>query len=174
MLGDIGDLAIKLRVKIIAARVAHQSRTGAVTAVGRTPISHQKKHPVGIAVHQSRHRRMFIFAHRVQGFPRSGGGFFESGNDLTANRTEFVGSVDKIEERRSDGQGQLGLPGQKHSGPLFASHARQQSLQLLNSRHAILELPFPIVPLGVGHGCPTPLPCGLKHLQRGQPFLIFR
>ena len=173
MLGDVGDLAVEFRVKIVATGVAHQSGSGAVAAVGRAPVGHQKKDAVGIAMHKAWHRRVIVFADRIQGFPRGGRGLLQPGNNLTADGAQLIGGVDQVEVIRGNGHRQLRLPGQKHSGSLLSSHAGQQALQLVNPSDAVLELPLPIVPFRVRDRGPTPLPCGSERFQVEQLFLIF-
>ena len=173
MLGDVGDLTVEFRVKVVATGVAHQSGSRAIAAVGRAPVGHQKEDPVGIAMHKAWHRRVGVFADRIERFPRGGRGLLQPRNNLTADGAQLIGGVDQVEVIRGNGHRQLGLPSQKHPSPLLGGHARQQTLQLINPSDAVLELPLPIVPFRVRDRGPTPLPCGSKRFQGEQLFLIF-
>ena len=84
MRGDVGDLLVEFRMKVVAGRVADQPRARAVTALRRTTIRHQKQNAVGITMHESRHGRVRIFAARVAHFPRRGVRFLDARHDLLA------------------------------------------------------------------------------------------
>src|SRR5437016_122726 len=61
---DVIDLTRELRMKIITRGVAHQPRTGAITAITRATIRDEKQHPVRITVDQPGHGRMAILPAR--------------------------------------------------------------------------------------------------------------
>src|SRR5215471_17626656 len=62
---DVIDLLGKVRMKVVSACVADQTRAGAIAAVSSAPVGHQKQNAVWIPVHQPWHRRMRIFTTRV-------------------------------------------------------------------------------------------------------------
>ena len=56
MAADVIHLTVELRMKVVAGGVADETRPGAIAAIRRTPIGHQEKDAVRVAVYQSRHR----------------------------------------------------------------------------------------------------------------------
>ena len=151
--GDVGDLLVVFGMKIITAGVAHQPGAGAVTAVAGTPVSDQKQHAVGITMHQTGHGRMGILAAGIAHLPRCGLGFLHAGNHLAADGAIFIGRVNQIEEIRGDTQRQL-VVGEGGPGEFLGRERGQEPLQLLNGGDAMLELPAPVIPVGVGNVVP--------------------
>jgi len=56
------------RELVLAASLSDHARPSAVAAVRRTGAGHEKQHPIGITVHQTRNRGIVIFAERVVSF----------------------------------------------------------------------------------------------------------
>ena len=129
VLADVLYLAIELRVKIVARRIAHESRPGAITAVRRAAVGDEEEHPVRIAMHQSGHRRMRIFAARIAHFPRRVVCFFDPRNDLPADGAVFIRRINQVEKERRDGQGEFRV-GQFGAGVFLRRERRHQPLEL--------------------------------------------
>ena len=156
MAADVLDLPVELGMEIVAAGVAHQPRPRAIPAIRRAPVRHQEQHPVGITVHQARHRRMRVLAARVAHLPRRDVRFLDARDDLPANRAVLVGRVNEVEEVGRDGQRQLVI-GQRRAGDFLRRQRRHQPLELLDGGNAVLELPVPVVPVRIRHiGPKTP------------------
>ena len=164
VVADVLDLAVELGVKIVSARIAHEPRAGAVTAVGRATVRHQKQYAVGVAMHESGHRRMRILAARVAHFPRRGVHFLDAGNHLPADRTVFVRRVDQVEKVRRDGEGQF-MVGQSGARVFLRRQRRHQPPELFERRDAVFELPAPVVPVSVRHVRPEAAPGGFEFFQ---------
>jgi hypothetical protein len=107
---------------------------------------------------------MSIFAARVFHFPWGEVGFFDSGNDLAANRAIFIGRVDEIEEVRRDGHGQLGI-GEDGSSSFLGGEGRKKFFELLDGGYPVLELPLPVVPLVIGNMGPKATSGGFEFLE---------
>ena len=161
VLADVFNLAVELRVEIVAGGVAHQPRTGAVTAIGRAPVGHQEQHAVRVAMHQSRHGRMGVFAAGVAHLPRGGVGFLHAWDDLPADGAILVGGVNEVEEIGRDGQGQFGV-GQHGAGVFFRGQRGHEALQLFQGSDAMFELPAPVVPVAFGDIGPEPASGGVE------------
>ena len=164
VLADVFDLAVKLRMEIVAGGVADQARAGAITAIGRAAVGHQEQHAVRVAMHQSRHGRMGVFAARVAHFPRRGVGFLQARNDLPADGAILVGGVNEVEEIGRDGQGQFGV-GQHRAGVFLRREGGHQALQLLQGGDAVFELPAPVVPVGFGDIGPKAAAGGMEFFE---------
>ena len=162
---DVLDLPVELGMKIVAAGVADQPRARAITAIRRATVGHQKQHAVGIAMHQSGHRRMRIFAARIAHFPRRGVRFLDARDDLPADRAILIRRVNQVEEIRRDGQRQL-VVGQLRAGEFLRRQRRHQPLKLLDRGDAVLELPVPVVPVGIGNVGPKTPPRRAELLER--------
>ena len=148
VLADVLYLAIELRVKIVARRIAHESRPGAITAVCRAAVGDEEEHPVRIAMHQSGHRRMRIFAARIAHFPWRVVCFFDPRNDLPADGAVFIRRINQVEKARRDGQGQFRV-GQFGAGIFLRRERWHQPLELFERSDAVFELPAPVVPVSV-------------------------
>ena len=59
---DVTQGLLVLRVEIVVLRVGNEAAARAVTAIRRTAVGHEEKHPVGIAVHQAGHGGVFVLA----------------------------------------------------------------------------------------------------------------
>ncbi len=57
---DVAQRLLVFRMEIVVLRVGNQPAAGAIPAVGGAAVRHQEKHPVRIAVHETRHRRMLV------------------------------------------------------------------------------------------------------------------
>ena len=91
---------------------------------------------------------MRILAARVAHFPGGRVGFLDARNDLPPDRAVLVRRIDQVEEIRRDGQGQL-VVGEARARPLLRREGRHQPLQLLQRGDPVLELPVPVVPVGI-------------------------
>ena len=168
MRGDVSDLLVEFGMKIVAGRVAHQPRTRAVAAIARTTIRHEKQNAVGIPMHESRHGRMRIFAARVAHFPRRGVRFLDARHHLLADRAKLVRRVNEVEKIRRDGEREL-VVGEFCARMFLRRERGQKLLQLLDRGDAVLHLPAPVVPVGVGNVMPETPSGGFESLQRFGP-----
>src|ERR1051326_249181 len=143
---DVIYLPVEFRVKVVSGRITNQARARAIPAISGAAVGDQEQHTIRIAVHQPRHRRVRIFATRVQHFPRSAMGFLKPRDYLPANRAILVCRVHEVEKIWRDGQRQLPVS-QRRACTLLRSHGGQQTLKLVERRYSMLQLPLPIVPV---------------------------
>ena len=161
MRGDVGDLLVEFWMKIVAARVAHEPRARAVTAIRGAAVRDQKQNAVGITMHESGHWRMRIFADGIAHLPRRSVGFGELGNDLQPDGAVFIRRINQVEKIRRDGERELGVR-EFRAGEFLRRERGQKFLQLLHRRDAVLELPFPVVPVGVRNIAPQTASGGME------------
>ena len=107
---------------------------------------------------------MRIFAARIAHFPRRGVRFLDARNDLPADRAIFIRRINQVEKIRRDGERELGVR-QFRAGKFLRRERGQKSLQLLHRGDAVLELPAPVVPVGVGNVAPEAASGGLEFFQ---------
>ncbi len=93
---------------------------------------------------QAGHRHVGIFAARVRHVVGRGPGFLDPRDDLPPDRAVGIVSLDQVEEMWRDGEREL-VAGKQHTGPLLIGEG-EMLLELRQSRDAILELPFPVIP----------------------------
>src|SRR5262249_19719740 len=98
-----------------AARIADESRPGAIAAVGGAAIRNKEEHAVRISMDESWNWRMGVLTARVAHFPRRGLSFFDPRDHLAPDRPTFVICVDEIEKIGSDRESQFRLAGQFRS-----------------------------------------------------------
>ena len=136
---------LEFRVQFLFAGSADDTAARAVAAIGSAAVGHQKKHPVGIAVHESRHGHVRILTAGVEHFLGIIEGFLDPRNHLTPDRTIRVGGMHEIEEMRGDREGEL-VPGKEDAGAFFfAEH--KVFLELRERSDPVAELPCPVVPV---------------------------
>ena len=151
-------------MEIVAARVAHQSRARAVTAICRATIGHEKEDPIGVTMHQTWDRGVAVFAARIGQFPRRGMCFLDAGYHLPSDRTVLVRWINQIEKVGRDRQGKFVI-GQSGTGEFLGRQRRHQTLQLLHVGDAVLKLPMPIVPIAGRNIAPKSPAGGAKFLE---------
>ena len=150
MLRDVGNLFVELRMEVVAGGVADEPGTGAIPAICRAPVGDEKQDAVGIAMDKAGHGRMGIFAARIAHFPDGGVGFLDARNDLAADGAVLIRRINQVEEIRRDGEGELVIR-QFGPGVFLRREGRHQAHQLFQRGDPVLELPAPVVPVGVGH-----------------------
>ena len=144
VLFEIAKRFLEVGVQFLFADATHHPAPGAIAAVTRAPIRHQKEDAIGIPMHQSRYRHMGIFATRVGHVVRRSPGFLDPRDDLAPDRAIRVIALDQVEKVRSDGQSEL-CPGKQHAGPLLIRQL-EMLLKLSQRGNPVFELPFPVVP----------------------------
>ena len=152
---DVAERPLVLGMEIVVLRVAHQPAARAVPAIGGAAVGHQEQHPVGITVHQSRHRRMLVLAERIEHFLLRHDHFVAARDDLPADRAVRIVAIDEVEKIGRDREGQLVIG--KQAARLFLRRERHELLKLGRARDAVLQLPVPIPPFGFGKMLPQPL-----------------
>lgn len=76
----------------------------------------------------------------------------------------LVAGVDEVEKVRGDGHGELGSR-QDGPSPFGGGEIGNETFELLEGGDAVLELPAPIIPVGVRHFRPCAAASGLEDLQ---------
>ena len=104
-------------------------------------------------MHQSGHGRVRIFAARIAHFPRSGVRFLDARHDLPANRTVFIRRINQVEKIRRDAEREL-VVRELRARQFLRRERGQEFLQLLDRGDAVLQLPVPVVPVGVRNVVP--------------------
>ena len=115
-------------------------------------------------MHESGHRRMRIFAHWIAHFPRSGGGFLNARNDLTANGTIFICRINQVEKIRRDAERELGVR-KLRACQFFGRQRGEKIFQLFDRRDAVLHLPAPVRPIRLGNVMPETAPHRAKRFE---------
>ena len=144
MLFQISEGLIEIGVQLLLAGPAHHTGSGAVTAIGGATVGDKKEHPVGIAMHESRHRHVTILTAWVGHFSNGNRSLSHMGNHLTTDWTAGMIPLDQIEVVGGDCQREL-VTGEDDSGSLLGGQ-HEVLLQSLKGRHPVLELPFPVIP----------------------------
>ena len=118
VLFQITERFLEIGVQLLLAHPAHDAAPGAIPAVARTTVRHEKEDAIRIPMHQSRHRHVRILAagigHVVRRRPR----LFDPRNDLAPNRAIRIVALDQVEKMRRDGERELGA-GKQHAAPFF-------------------------------------------------------
>ena len=72
MVRDVSERILPLRPAegVVAARLAHHARAGAVAAIGRAEAGREEQHAVRVAVHEAGHHAMAVLAERIVGLAR--------------------------------------------------------------------------------------------------------
>ena len=100
--GDVGDLPIVVAAAELRAGVADDAAARAVAAVAGALGRDQHQHPVGIAMHQARHRAVAVFVQRVGHHAVERDQLLAGGDHLAADRAVRVVRVDQRREVRGD------------------------------------------------------------------------
>ena len=164
MLPDVVELLVVLRMKVVARRIAHEARAGAVAAVAGATIRDEEEHAVRVAMHQAGHGRVRVLAARIAHLPGRGVRLFDAWNDLAADGAILVRRIDEVEKIRRDGEGQLGV-GEPGTGFFFGREGGEEFPQLFQRGDAVLELPAVVVPVRVGDVAPEAAPSGVELFQ---------
>ena len=92
---DVINLHLEFMTVESLARVANDTRAGAITAVGSTLSCYQHQHTIRVAMHQPWHRRMPVFGQGIFHHRRKSLHLFGARNDLLAHRILRVIWVDE-------------------------------------------------------------------------------
>ena len=121
----------------------------AVAAVDRAEIGHEQQHPVGVAVHQARHRAVPVFTQRIVSLARRGLELAEGGHHGAAQRLQRVVGVEQARVVRRDAHRQAALVAPYRLG--FLVGQAHDARQVVQGSNALAVLPAPVVPI-VGAG----------------------
>src|SRR5690349_3136243 len=97
----------KVRMKLLFAYTTYDPAPRAITAIRSASICHQEQDPVGITMYESRDRHVRIFAAGIGHLERGSGSFFNSRDDLSADRAIGVVWIDEIKKMRGDAKGEF-------------------------------------------------------------------
>ena len=100
--GDVRDLPIVIAPAELRAGVADDAAARAVAAVAGALSRHQHQHPIGIAVHQARHRAVAVFVQRIDHHAVECDQLLAGGDHLAADRAVRIIRVDQRREIRGD------------------------------------------------------------------------
>ena len=115
-------------------------------------------------MHEARNRRVRVFATRIAHFPRRNVSFFNARDNLPANRTILIARINEIEKIRRDRQRELFIREQR-SRVFLGSQRGKELLQLRECRDSVLQLPTPIIPIGVTDIAPKAFARGSEFFQ---------
>ena len=139
------DGAVKIEFQFLLADAAHDATARAITAIGGAAVRDEKKHAIGVAMHQSWHRHVVVFAAGIGHVFRRVGHLLDTRNHLPTNRAFGVEGINEIEEVGRDAHGQFRV-GQQHAGMLLVSELNF-ALEVIEGLDAVAHLPLPVVPL---------------------------
>src|SRR4029453_3785841 len=100
---EIAERFFEIRVQFL---LTHPTARG-ISAVTSTAIRHEKENPIRIAMHQTGHRHVRIFAARVSHVVLRCPRLFDPWNNLTSDWIVRIVSRDEVEKVRRDGEGKL-------------------------------------------------------------------
>ena len=141
---EITKRFLEIGVQFLFAHATDDAAARAISAVTGATIGHEKEHAVRIAMHQSRHRHVRIFAARIGHVVRRRPRFFDPRNDLTPDRAIRIIALDQIEKMRRDGERELRAG--KQNAAAFFIRKFEMLLELGERSDPIFQLPFPIIP----------------------------
>ncbi len=145
VLADISNGLGKVGMQLLLPGTADHAAAGAITTVRGTAVSYQKQNPIGIAMNQAGNRHVIILATGIDQFPRRGGHFLDTGNDLAPDGAFRIGAINQVEEIGGDSQSQF-VSCFFHALPLFWGQC-DQGLQCLKRGQPVTQLPAPVVPV---------------------------
>ena len=118
-------------------------------------------------MHQPRHRGMLVLTARVCHFPGGGVSLLNLRHNLSADGAFGVFRINEIEVVWGNGHRQLGV-GKACAVGFPPRKIGQMFTQLLKRGDTVLQLPSPVVPVGVRHLCPCATIGRAKPLQPSQ------
>ena len=125
--------------------VPNEPSAGAVAAISSAGFGSQQKHPVRIAVHQARGRRIPVFGARVRHLMRAALEFRTKRNKLSADRTIRIVGIHKRSQVRRNGQTQFSAS-PAHTLLFFFSQINNLG-QFRLGADPPFYLPMPILPI---------------------------
>jgi hypothetical protein len=117
---EIAERFFEICVQFLLTHPADHATARAISAVTSTAIRHEKENPIRIAMHQTGHRHVRIFAARVSHVVLRCPRLFDPWNNLTSDWIVRIVSRDKVEKVRRDGEGKLVAGKQNPAAFLFA------------------------------------------------------
>ena len=148
MVGDVIERLVPLRPaeRIVAARLAHHARAGAIAAIGRAEAGGEEQHAVGIAVHEARHGAMAVLAERIVGLAGRLEIFGADRDMRAAQRLQRVLARHQARVIGRDAERQRALMADHRVALVVGQH--EDALELGERADARARLPAPVVPLG--------------------------
>lgn len=144
VLFKITERLLEIGVQFLFAHAADDAASGAIPAVARATVRHEKQDAIRIAMDQPRHRHVRIFAARIHHVVGRSPGFLDPGDDLAADRVLRIITRDQVEKVRRDGQSEL--VAREQNAAAFFIRKFEVLLELGQGCDPVFELPFPIVP----------------------------
>ncbi len=129
--------------------VADHARSRAVAAISRAEVEREEQHAIRIAMHETGHRAVAVFAQRIVRLARCAQKFAGHRNDGAAQRVVRVGRVEQAHVIRRDSQRQHRAAFDDRAA--FIGRQLEQILELREVLDAVARLPAPVGPLRVGH-----------------------
>ena len=149
MVAHIVYAGVYLALGHLAVMLAGKTPAGAVTAVHAALVGDEQQHAVGIPVGKARAGGVDILMQRVGILIGGELKLMLGGDSLLADRIVGIVKIDEGEIVRGYGHAQ---PAQSSLYALFLFFGKGDVLlEVLKSFNAVFNLPFPIVPLLVGH-----------------------
>ncbi len=152
---DVAQPLLVFRVEVVVLRVGNEPAARAVTTVSRAPVRHEKQHPVRITMNQTRHRRVFVFAERIEHFFGVKLRLARTRNHLQPDGTVGIITINQVKKIRGDRHRQL-VAREEHPGALVRRE-RHVALEVLQLGQAVFELPAPVIPIACGNVLPMSL-----------------
>ena len=118
MFFQIAKRFFEIGVELLLAYPAHKPASGAVPAIARAAVRHQKEYTIRIPVYQSRHRHVGVLATWVGHVIGRRPCFFDSRDYLAPNRAIRVVALDQVEKMWRNGERKL-RPGKQYATPFF-------------------------------------------------------
>ncbi len=141
---EIFERGFELGVEFLFADATDDTGAGAIAAVARATIGHEKEDAIGVTMDEAGHRHVRIFPARVRHVVRRRPGFLDPRDDLTPDRAIRIVAFDQVEKMRRDREGEL-VAREQNARALFFGED-EMLLELRQGGDAILELPFPVIP----------------------------
>ena len=107
VLFEITKRFLEIGVQFLFAHAADDAAARAISAVAGATIRHQKQNAIWIAMDQTRHRHVRIFAARVRHVVRRRPRFFDPRNDLAPDRIVRIIPRDQVEKVRGNRERQF-------------------------------------------------------------------
>ncbi len=156
VLFEVAEGGLELGVQFLFADAADDSAAGAVAAVGGAAICDEEEDAVWVAVDETWHGHVAIFAARVCHFVGVIPGFLNAGDHLPADGAGGIISFDEIKIMGRDGHGQL-VAGEENASAFFIGED-EVTLQLGERGDSMAELPLGVLPIRLADVLVFPIP----------------
>src|SRR4051794_14076658 len=123
MLFQITKRLVEIGVQFLFANAADDAAPGAISAVARATIGHQKQHAVWIAMDQPRHRHMRVFATRIRHVVRRRPCLLYSRNYLPPDRIVRIIAREQVKKMRGDSESEF-VAGKQNAAAFFLAEVK--------------------------------------------------